>query len=96
MFENEMNRCVSTDRLEVHHKRRDGGNDLNNTQVLCHDCHVNTITYGKEGKSPPEFSEEIKKAAKKRSGFRCECRKDNCHISEKMLNEAVINASKLC
>ena len=43
--------------LFIHHKRKDGGNDIDNTKVLCHACHVNTSSYGIEGKSPPEFSD---------------------------------------
>lgn len=29
-----MSRCTRTTNLEVHHKRKDGGNDLTNAQVL--------------------------------------------------------------
>lgn len=66
-------RCTRTSNLEVHHKRRDGGNDINNAQVLCHDWHVNTITYGTEGESPQPFSEFTKQLAKERAGYQCEC-----------------------
>ena len=72
-------RCNSTDGLEVHHKRRDGGNGLNNAEVLCHDCHGHTSTYGVEGDTPPAFSEKTKQEALKRAGNKCECTRKNCH-----------------
>jgi len=91
-----MNRCISIKELKVHYKRWDGGNDINNAQVLCHACYINTNSYGKEIKSPPEFSNEIKEAAKKRAGYRCECEKEDCHINEDDITKAVKNASELC
>ena len=30
-----MSQCTRTNNLEVHHKRRDGGNGLDNAEVLC-------------------------------------------------------------
>ena len=42
-----MARCNRTKELEVHHKRRYGGNGIENAEVLCHECHINTDTYGK-------------------------------------------------
>ncbi|MDR2658785.1 MAG: hypothetical protein LBC27_02185 [Spirochaetaceae bacterium] len=74
-----MSRCTATKNLEVHHKRRDGGNGIDNAQILCHQCHENTATYGTDGKSSSPFSEATKEAALKRAGNRCECEKDNCH-----------------
>lgn len=74
-----MSRCTSKTNLEVHHIRRDGGNDIYNAQVLCNNCHVNTSTYATPGKSPTPFSPEVKLAALKRSGNQCECTKFNCH-----------------
>lgn len=72
-------RCFNTRNLEVHHKRVDGGNGLDNAMVLCHKCHVNTHSYGDSNhKSPEPFSEETKKAALKRAGNRCECTKGTC------------------
>ena len=71
-----MARCTRTTNLEVHHKRRDGGNGLDNAQVLCQPCHATTGSYGTPGKSPPPFSEDTKKAALARSGNRCECTRD--------------------
>ena len=72
-------RCSKKTNLEVHHKRRDGGNGLDNAQVLCRDCHVNTGTFGTPGKSPPSFSVATIEAAKKRAGNQCECTKSGCH-----------------
>lgn len=73
-----MSRCKNTVNLEVHHKRRDGGNKLENAEVLCHDCHTNTSTYGMPGDSPAPFSQATKEAALKRAGYRCECRRTTC------------------
>ena len=72
-------RCRNTNNLEVHHIRRDGGNGLNNAQVLCSDCHANTSTYGTPGNSPEEFSEAVKLLAKFLAGYRCQCTRDDCH-----------------
>jgi len=80
-----MGRCGSTENLEVHHKRRDGGNDIGNAEVLCQKCHENTGTYGVSGKSPPEFSEATKKEALKKAGNRCECERDGCHINNETM-----------
>ena len=76
-------RCNSTDRLEVHHKRRDGGNGIDNAEVLCHECHTHTSTYGVEGDTPPAFSEETKLKALKNAGYKCECTRLNCHNKSK-------------
>jgi 5-methylcytosine-specific restriction endonuclease McrA len=77
-----MSRCINTENLEVHHKRRDGGNDIENAQILCQSCHENTSTYGMEGKSPPEFSTKTKEGALIRAENRCECEKEGCHMSD--------------
>ncbi len=75
-----MARCVRTRDLEVHHKRKDGGNDLSNAEVLCPQCHQATSTYGPPGKSPPPFDQATKDKALKRSGNQCECtRSGGCH-----------------
>ena len=74
-----MARCSKTTNLEIHHVNRGGGNSLSNAQVLCHDCHVNTHTFGTEGVSPPPFSEATKEDAKKAAGYQCQCNKDKCH-----------------
>lgn len=72
-------RCFNTKDLEVHHKRIDGGNNLDNAMVLCHRCHVNTDSYGDSNhKSPPAFSETTKILALARAGNRCECTKGTC------------------
>jgi 5-methylcytosine-specific restriction endonuclease McrA len=72
-------RCTSTRNLEIHHIRRDGGNKIDNAQVLCQPCHANTHTYGKPGYSPQPFPQDVKDAALKKAGNRCECVRDNCH-----------------
>jgi 5-methylcytosine-specific restriction endonuclease McrA len=75
-----MGRCTKTRNLEVHHKRRDGGNDLSNAEVLCGPCHANTSTYGEPCKSPPAFSQDTKDKALKNAGNQCECtRTSGCH-----------------
>ena len=75
-----MARCTRTRNIEVHHKRRDGGNDLSNAEVLCEPCHAATSTYGVPGKTPLAFTEETKNAALKRAGNQCECtRAGGCH-----------------
>jgi len=81
-----MSRCINTENLEVHHKRRDGGNGIENAQVLCQSCHENTSTYGMEGKSPPEFSTKTKEGALLRAENRCECEKEGCHMSDEEIN----------
>jgi len=62
-----MSRCNSTKALEVHHKRRDGGNEIGNAEVLCHECHVHTSTYGVQGNRPLEFSDVAKSRKLKES-----------------------------
>lgn len=75
-----MTRCTRTTNLEVHHIRRDGGNGLDNAEVLCPKCHQATSTYGTPGESPPPFDEETKTKALKRAGYQCECtRSGGCH-----------------
>ncbi len=76
-----MSRCIRTAELEVHHKNRSAGNDLSNAQVLCQQCHEKTPSYGQEGTSPPDFSEETKQQALRRAGNQCECTSDyrGCH-----------------
>jgi len=75
-----MARCTRKDGLEVHHKRRDGGNGLDNAEVLCDPCHEATRTYGTPGKTPPPFSEETKAKAFGRAENQCECtRAGGCH-----------------
>lgn len=73
-----MARCKNTENLEVHHKRRDGGNELDNAEVLCPSCHKNTSTYGVHGESPPRFSQKTKEDALKRAEYRCECERKTC------------------
>lgn len=71
-------RCNRTTNLEVHHIRRDGGNSIGNAEVLCHDCHVNTSTYGKDGVSPEPFSDATKREAKSKARYKCECTRNSC------------------
>ena len=87
-----MSRCFSINDLEVHHKWRDGGNGIENAQVLCHDCHVNTGTYGIEGQSPPEFSTKTKETALEHAGNCCECEKEGCHLSDREISQIIIEA----
>ena len=75
-----MSRCTRTTNLEVHHIRRDGGNNLDNAEVLCSKCHQETHSYGTPGKSPDPFSEETKSRALRKAGNQCECtRTSGCH-----------------
>ena len=74
-----MKKCIRTSKLEVHHKRTNGGNGLDNAQVLCQKCHENTSSYGDpDHRSPPPFSEATKESALKNAGNRCECTKETC------------------
>lgn len=80
-----MARCTRNYSLEIHHICRDGGNGLDNAQVLCQMCHEATATYGSplnraSLSSPPPFDEATKQAAHRRAGYRCECtRTSGCH-----------------
>lgn len=75
-----MARCTRTRGLEVHHKRRDGGNGIDNAQVLCPACHSATESYGSPGKSPAPFSEDTKKRALASAGNQCQCTSTRgCH-----------------
>ena len=75
-----MVRCWHSNGLEVHHKRLDGGNGLDNAEVLCKRCYTATSTYGNPGKSPPFFDQATKDKALKRAGYQCECvRTGGCH-----------------
>lgn len=75
-----MTRCSRARNLEVHHRRRDGGNGLDNAEVLCDVCHQATSTYGAEGKSPPPFDQTTKDRALGRASGKCECtRTGGCH-----------------
>ena len=75
-----MARCTRTRNLEVHHARRDGGNDISNAEVLCQQCHAATSTYGTPGKSPPDFDQATKERALRRADNKCQCtRTGGCH-----------------
>ena len=72
-------KCGSERDLEVHHKRIDGGNDLDNAEVLCGNCHKSTSTYGRsDHRSPPPFSQETKTKALKWANYQCECTRKEC------------------
>ena len=71
--------CVIQANLEVHHKNRNGGNDLGNAEVLCQQCHEATYSYGTSGSSPPAFSQDTKDRAMRRAGNQCECTREGCH-----------------
>ena len=71
-----MARCQRTEQLQVYHKRRDGGNDLDNAVVLCQPCHQNASTHGQPGTSPPPFSHETKLRAYHWARYQCECTSD--------------------
>lgn len=75
-----MARCQRKTNLEVHHKRRDGGNELSNAEVLCPECHAVTSTYGVPGPSPSPFSYETKQQALLNANKQCQCtRAGGCH-----------------
>ena len=75
-----MARCTKTRGLEVHHMRRDGGNGLDNAEVLCPTCHQATSTYGATGNTPLAFSQDTKDKALKRANNQCQCtRIGGCH-----------------
>jgi hypothetical protein len=69
-------RCTRTVNLEAHHVITTAGSDMNNIQMLCHECHTSTETHGTpSGFSPLPFSEGVKAAARLRCQGRCECTK---------------------
>lgn len=68
-----MGQCTRTTNLEIHHIKRDGGNDISNAQVLCQKCHSATHTYGEPGHSPLDFPADVKKKALENAGNQCQC-----------------------
>ena len=75
-----MARCYRTRELQVHHISRDGGNSLDNAEVLCPNCHEATSSYGTPGKTSPDFDQETKDKAMKHAGNQCQCtRLGGCH-----------------
>jgi len=72
-------KCLSQTNLEIHHRNRGKGNELSNAEVLCHDCHVNTKSYGMPGFNPPDFTDTTKVIVKTLAGNRCQCTRENCH-----------------
>lgn len=75
-----MARCINRTNLEVYHKRLDGGNGLDNAEVLCPRCHEKTRASGRNGVNAgaPSFSLQIKQAALRRAVNRCECERQIC------------------
>lgn len=73
-----MKRCNKNNGLEVRHKRKDGGNDLSNAEVLCESCRAYTLIYDTPGPSPAPFPDSVKRQAKARSCYRCECKRNTC------------------
>lgn len=77
-----MARCTSTTNLTVHHKRRDGGNGLDNAEVLCSKC-LSSLLKTEAGRvysnTPLPFSLITEREALKRAGNRCECSQLMCN-----------------
>jgi hypothetical protein len=73
-----MARCKNTRNLEIHHVRRDGSNGIQNAEVLCHDCHIQTDSYAEPGISPPDFTEAVKTQALLRAEHQCQCNRSGC------------------
>ena len=74
-----MARCIHSHGLEVHHKRRMGGNSLSNAEVLCEACRKAADSREPAGVAPSPFSEETKARALAHAHNRCECVKIGCH-----------------
>ncbi len=75
-----MARCTRTRDLDVHHKRKDGGNGLDNAEVLCQPCHKATSSFGVPSRPANPFDEDTKQKALRRAGNQCECTKTGgCH-----------------
>lgn len=77
-------RCMNISQLEVHHKNRgltekEGLNELSNAEVLCETCHDKVNQRLDKPTGNPEFPNEIRTAALKRAGNRCECTRKDCH-----------------
>jgi len=69
-------RCKVTSNLDVYHKHPDGGNGIDNAEVLCQECHKLTFerqpSYGVRRKNPDPFDQETKDEALKNAGNQCE------------------------
>ncbi|MDD5185793.1 MAG: hypothetical protein PHS84_11090 [Paludibacter sp.] len=76
-----MIRCIKTTNLEVHYKRTDGGNDIENAVVLCQQCYANNNGNTMHEKTATSFPQSIKNMAFERANRRCECTSDirSCH-----------------
>jgi hypothetical protein len=73
-----MARCERINDLDVYQKRRDGGDDLQNVEVLCRKCYVATATHGDPGTTTPEVDGYTKYLAWTIAGHRCECTRTHC------------------
>ena len=76
-----MARCPSHSELQVHFRRRDGGNGLANAEVLCRRCRESAVRIG--AGEPPPFDDATRESALRLAGYRCECtRAAGCHPGE--------------
>jgi hypothetical protein len=75
-----MGRCTRTRNLQVHHIRRDLGNDISNAQVLCEQCRAAACSYGAAGGRTPQFDQGIQDRALRNAENQCQCiRTSGCH-----------------
>jgi hypothetical protein len=75
-----MQRCSRFDGLQVYHVMRDGGNGLDNAQVLCRRCYELMDRPKAEGPEPQPFKEEVVRKALELAGYRCQCQSSGgCH-----------------
>jgi hypothetical protein len=74
-----MGRCLIGLHLAVHHKRADGGNQIDNAEVLCPICQINAGHYGQPGlKKPPDFDQSVIILALRNASYQCECTRPEC------------------
>ena len=74
-----MERCKRKKDLQIHHKRVDGGNEINNAQVLCEPCHKATASHSDPNHTSPQpFTQSVKDEALKLAGNQCQCTKGQC------------------
>jgi hypothetical protein len=71
-----MPRCQRAEQLQVHHRRRDSGSDLDNAIVLCQPCHQDASTHAEPGMSPAPFSDKTWLRAYPWARYQCECTSD--------------------
>jgi 5-methylcytosine-specific restriction endonuclease McrA len=73
-----MGRCYSQYGLEVHPIRQDGGDGLDNAEVLCARCHLAASTSGDPGGRPPDLEEATRTVARLLAGNKCQCTRATC------------------